>query len=161
MRNSADFVIRPAKPDDYAPACAVLDELDRLHWERLPWLLRKPPEPPRSVEFFASQIAGPKSTVLVAEAETIIGVAIGFLRAAPEFGVFVPQQWAVLDAIGVSAAWRRHGVGRALALAFEAWAFARDAQWLELGVYEFNVEARRFYEQLGYLPLSTKLRKPR
>ena len=34
------------------------------------------------------------------------------------------------------------------------------APWVELNVYEVNAEARRFYEALGYLRLSTKLRKP-
>jgi len=33
-------------------------------------------------------------------------------------------------------------------------------KWLELGVYELNHEARAFYAVLGYLPVSTKLRKP-
>jgi hypothetical protein len=29
-----------------------------------------------------------------------------------------------------------------------------------LGVYEFNDDARAFYQALGYLPVLTKLRKP-
>jgi hypothetical protein len=33
------------------------------------------------------------------------------------------------------------------------------AAWIEVNVYDVNAEARRFYESLGYLPLSTKLRK--
>ena len=35
-----------------------------------------------------------------------------------------------------------------------------DARWLELGVYQFNEPARSFYEKLGYVPVSTKLRRP-
>jgi GNAT superfamily N-acetyltransferase len=52
------------------------------------------------------------------------------------------------------------GEVRALTRAAERWAVGRGAKWLELGVYEFNAEARAFYQALGYSPVSTKLRKP-
>jgi hypothetical protein len=40
-----------------------------------------------------------------------------------------------------------------------AWTLEAGAAWVELNVYEFNQDARHFYEALGYLPLSTKLRR--
>ena len=45
------------------------------------------------------------------------------------------------------------------ALAVVARARAWGAPWTELNVYAWNGEARRVYEALGYLPLSTKLGK--
>lgn len=39
------------------------------------------------------------------------------------------------------------------------WGTRFGVPWVELNVYEFNSEARRFYEALGYLPYSLKLRK--
>jgi diamine N-acetyltransferase len=111
-------------------------------------------------QFFVEQLRSLDSTLLVADTGEPVGVATVVLRSAPEFGVFVPQQWGVLDNIAVGKRWRRHGVGGALTHAAEAWALQRGAQWLELLVYDFNVEARGFYEALGYLPASVKLRKP-
>lgn len=63
------------------------------------------------------------------------------------------------EGLVVDLAWRRRGIGKRLARAVERWALALGARWIELNVYEFNAEARRFYESLGYNPLSTKLRK--
>lgn len=154
------FTIRPAVAEDYAGVCAVLDEVDRLHRDQLPWIFREPPEPPRSLEDIEKLIEDPASALFVAEADKLVGVAIGFLREAPKFGVFIPQSWCVIDAIGVTASWQRKGVGRDLIRAVEQWGRALDAQWFELGVYDFNEGARRFYERIGYVPVSTKLRKP-
>jgi diamine N-acetyltransferase len=156
---SHEFVVRVASSADYEPACVLLDQLDELHRLRLPWLFRTPETQPRSRSYFEQLLTADDSSVLVAEAGDIVGIAIVLLRAAPEFPVFIPQHWGVLDNVVVAPSHRRRGVGRLLALAAETWASARGAAWLELGVYEFNTEARRFYESLGYLPLSSKLRK--
>ncbi|HEY3256251.1 MAG TPA: GNAT family N-acetyltransferase, partial [Polyangiaceae bacterium] len=74
--------------------------------------------------------------------------------------LFIRQSWGVLDNIAVSQSWRRRGVGTALIHDAERWVRARGANWIELGVYEFNEDARSFYRALGYFPVSTKLRKP-
>jgi GNAT superfamily N-acetyltransferase len=66
----------------------------------------------------------------------------------------------VLDNIAVAQAFRRRGVGSALIREAERWVRAQGASWLELGVYEFNQEARAFYQSLGYAPVLSKLRKP-
>ena len=55
---------------------------------------------------------------------------------------------------------RGRGLGRALALAFEQWAIAEAAEWLEVKVYAFNDAARRAYAAQGYAPLALQLRNP-
>jgi ribosomal protein S18 acetylase RimI-like enzyme len=136
----------------------MVDELHRLN---APWLFRRPVAEPRSKQFFEQLLNSADSTVLVAQGSVqLTGVATISLRSAPDFAVFVSQHWAVLDSIAVLEAWRRRGVGTALTRAAEHWARDRTAKWIELGVYEFNDDARSFYRTLGYLPVSTKLRKP-
>ncbi|HEX3855321.1 MAG TPA: GNAT family N-acetyltransferase [Polyangiaceae bacterium] len=153
-------VIRAAVPDDYEQIAALLAEVDELHRAQLPWLFGAPTIDPRPLRFFEQLLAGDNSIILVADAGSIVGTAKVLLRSAPEFPVFIQQTWAVLDNIAVAKAWRRRGVGTALTHAAEAWAQQQNVKWLELGVYEFNAGARAFYETLGYLPVSTKLRKP-
>lgn len=156
-----EFTVREAHAADYDAVCASLDEVDRLHREQLPWLFRAPLGAPRSRELFEGWLNDPDWVAFVAEADGLVGVAIGQLRSFADTGLFVPQRYGVIDGIGVTAAWRRRGVATALAHAVERWAHDLDAQWVELGVYDFNQDARRFYERMGYLPLLTKLRKPR
>jgi GNAT superfamily N-acetyltransferase len=160
MPDIDEVTIRAAHPNDYVPVCRLMDALDVLHRERLPWLFKAPDFQPRSEAFFANLLGRDDSAVFVADAAHVVGVAFGLMRTAPEFPVFVRQRWGVLDNLAVDAAWRRRGIGKRLAQSVEAWARDLGASWTELNVYEFNVEARRFYEALGYLPVATRLRKP-
>jgi GNAT superfamily N-acetyltransferase len=154
------FAIRSATLSDYTAVCALFDQVDELHRFHLPWRFRTPPTQPRSASYFESLVNGPDTTMLVADAHAVVGVATVEIKRSSEFAVFVPTKWGWLDALAVDAGWRRRGIGTALVRAAERWARERNARWLELGVYEFNETARGFYEAAGYAPLLTRLRKP-
>lgn len=155
------FVVRLATLADRAGICALLASVDELHRAAVPWMFRKPPSEARPREFFEQLLANERAALWVVEAqEQLVGVATALLRSAPDLALFISQEWAVLDNIAVLDSWRRRGVGSALIREAERWAQSRGAQWLELGVYDFNVGARSFYLALGYAPVLTKLRKP-
>jgi len=155
------ITIRTAALGDYEEVRALLAEADDLHRTNLPWLFQKPSVEVRPRAFFEQLLEKEDCVVLVAQtANRLVGVATTLLRSAPEFALFINQNWAVLDNIAVASGWRRRGVGTALIRDAERWAQARGASWVELGVYEFNDDARTFYRSLGYSPVSTKLRKP-
>jgi len=160
MPNTEQITIRRASPHDYIHVCRLLDALDELHRQRLPWMFKAPHVQPRSQTFFADLLNRDDSAVFVADAAHLVGVALGLMRTAPAFPVYIQQRWGVVDNLVVDPAWRRHGIGKMLALSVEKWALGLGAPWVELSVYEFNTDARRFYESLGYLPLATRLRKP-
>jgi GNAT superfamily N-acetyltransferase len=160
MLDTDEAIIRRARLEDHAEACRLTDALDELHRDRLPWMFKTPDAQPRSEAYFSELLSRDDSAVFVADAGQVVGIAFGFLRSAPDFPVFRPQRWGVLDGLVVDPTWRRRGIGQRLMHAVEQWALESGAPWVELNVYEFNTEARRFYEALGYLPFSTKLRKP-
>jgi len=153
-------VIRPATPADYEATYELFAQLDALHLARLPWLLQTPEAPARSEAYFNELLSSERSAVLLAVAPQVVGLATVRLRSAPELAVFIPQDSAVVDDVVVLPAWRRRGIGTLLLRAAETWAHARGAAWLELVVYDFNAEARAFYEARGYLAVSAKLRRP-
>ena len=158
---SDPFIVRAAAASDFDGLRALLVDVDELHRLNVPWMFRKPSAEPRPNDFFEKQLTHDDSTLLVADAGGhLVGVAAALMRGAPEFAVFVTQRWGVLDNIAVSPSWRRRGVGTALIRGAEGWARARGANWVELGVYEFNDDARRFYQALGYAAVLTKFRKP-
>lgn len=160
LRARTPVLVRPARPDDYDAVCAITEQGDALHRERVPWLFQAPEVPSRSREDFTWACAAEDSRILLAVREGVVGVAFVGLRSAPALPVFVPQRWAVLESLVVDARCRRRGIGAALVEAAEAWASDQGAPWLELGVYAANDEARAFYEALGYRPLLTKLHRP-
>lgn len=121
-------------------------------------MFKVPSDQARSESYFSELLNRDDSSVFVADAGHLVGAAVGLMRVAPEFPIFVPQRWGVLDALVVDPAWRRRGIGKLLARSVETWAIRSGAPWVEANVYEVNADARRFYEAMGYLPLSTKLR---
>lgn len=155
--------IRKAVPDDHADVSRLSKSVDELHRESLPWMFGESEVEPRPRAYLESLLGRDDAVVYVADANGaggLVGVAFGLLRAMPAFPVFVQQRYGVLDGLVVDDAWRRRGIGKQLVRAVESWARGLGAPWLEMNVYEFNVEARRFYEALGYGALSTKLRMP-
>jgi len=154
-----EFVLRPARPDDYIALCPLFEQLDALHRERLPWLFQRPDEPVRTREYFEGLLADPQVAFLVAQAEDgLAGFVHALLREAPG-GMFRPRRYAIIDSLVVAERYQRLGAGQRLMQAAEAWACARRAANLELVVYEFNRGAYDFYERLGYETLNRRLHK--
>jgi len=154
--------VRKAVPADHDDVSRLSRSVDELHRESLPWMFRVPDVEPRPRAYLESLLGRDDAVVYVADAigaDGLVGVAFGLMRAMPAFPVFVQQRYGVLDGLVVDDAWRRRGIGKQLVQAVESWALDLGAQWLEMNVYEFNVEARRFYDALGYGALSTKLSK--
>jgi GNAT superfamily N-acetyltransferase len=157
-----DVTIRPATPDDYEAICEVLDGVDALHRDALPHIFRKPDGPVREREDILEQVAGGDDMGLfVAEASgQVVGVLQVLICESPPERLLVPRYYASIDDLVVRKSWRRRGVGRALMARAEEWAREKGLGVIELGVWEFNADARCFYEQLGYTTLSRTMSKP-
>ena len=154
----ADVVsVRLARADDHTAMCAILDVIDELHREAVPWLFRVPETPPRPIEYFAEYLRAESCAALVADVGRIVGVALVLLRSTPEHPLFRRRSYGVLDGIAVDPSSRRRGVGRRLVAGAQQWAHARGAEWLELNVYDFNHDAAAFYDALGFQSISRKM----
>lgn len=156
-----EVVIRPFVAADYEAVRALCEELDTRHRQAAPWLFAEPEQEPRPPGHFESRMEAGRAAVLVAdEGGSVIGHIIMEVREPPPFPVFKRQRVGVIDDLAVLHTHRRRGIGTQLLRAGEAWLIDAGANVLELNVYAFNVEARAFYEAVGYAPLLTRMQKP-
>lgn len=154
-------VIRPFVAADHEALRALCEELDTRHRQAAPWLFMKPEREPRPPGHFESRVQAGSAAVLVADdGDSVVGHIIMAVREPPPFPVFKRQRLGVIDDLAVLHTHRRRGIGTKLLRAGEEWLISAGASVLELNVYEFNVEARAFYEAVGYAPLLTRMQKP-
>ena len=143
--------VREATLRDYQALCALFEELDEFHRLKRPDFFRPFDGPARSWEQIGQWLAGPASTVLVAEREgEVIGLALLLPRPPSPFAGAVPRKVVVLDNLVVRADRRDRGIGRRLVAASMDWARGQGASHVELGVHAVNRHALRFYERLGF-----------
>ena len=136
----------------------LFDELDEFHRRARPDFFRRFDGPARTREQVERWLAGPGSTVLVAEsAEDLVGLAVLLTRPPSAFAGAVPRQMIELDNLVVRADRRSRRIGRALLEAVVAWLQERGATHVEVAVHAFNGDARRFYEKFGFTPSIDRL----
>lgn len=151
MDNSAEIAIRQATAKDYDALCAIIDQVDTLHRDRMPHIFQKPPGPVRDREYILGLLADDNVGLFVAEIEgQVAGFVHALVRDTPPWPVLVPRRRAFIDSLAVGQQFRRRGIGRALMNQAHTWAVAKGAADVELNVFEFNQPALAFYRALGY-----------
>ena len=154
------FNIRPAAVSDFKRLCKLFEELDEFHRRGRPDLFVKPDGPTRELAEIESQIAGPNSTILVAEDSTfphLIELAAILIRETQALPFQPARRIAEVTHLTVAKHARRHGVGRALMSEASQWAAAQGIAAMELGVHELNAGTIAFYEALGFRTVTRRL----
>ncbi len=158
--------LREATAEDLPRIGELGEAVNRLHHEAWPGLFVPEVAPERRRALWSASLpaagaaaASGLATILVAEGaaggeadEATAGV-IGFVSIAiidERSPFFRPMRYARIGTLGVDAARRGQGIGRALMQAAETWALSRGAEELHLNVWAFNQRARAFYDELGY-----------
>jgi ribosomal protein S18 acetylase RimI-like enzyme len=146
----SELIIREASVSDHQAISLLCAQVDALHAQGRPDAFQEPRRP-RPIAFLQERIAEPDAAMFVAD---IGGAVVGFARVKlgrpPDNAMHRPRVFAYVEEVVVSLDHRRLGVGKALMHAVEGWARDRKVDQIELTVWEFNEEARKFYESLGY-----------
>jgi ribosomal protein S18 acetylase RimI-like enzyme len=151
------LTIREATTADYADIDRLLGEGDADHARALPDLfqVRRPARPPA---FFREWLVSANHYVWLAEeADEILGAVKFQVRTPPPGMPVVPRTYIFIDALVVTQARRRSGIGQALMEAVQSWAIARGIDEIGLNVYAFNEAALHLYHKLGYETISMRL----
>jgi len=150
--------VRQASLRDYEELCQLFDQLDAIHREARPDMFQPFPPPARTREQVAHWLTQAESTVLVAQSEDgVVGLAVLLTRVPSSFAGAVPRKVIELDNLVVRADQRGRRVGRRLLAAAVEWSRQRRATHVEVAVHDFNRDAKRFYENFGFLPSVDRL----
>lgn len=154
------MIIRPARTEDYADFGRLYLEVNDLHAGALPDVFQATGHPPFEEGEFCRMLETNAQALFMAVED---GTAVGFvnvgLREALPLEILAPRIFAVIDSIGVSARFRKAGIGQALMERAERWGREHGASSVELNVFEFNQGAIAFYKRQGYTDLSRKMSK--
>lgn len=160
MAAQAPPTIRPAVRADYPALVPIAQEILDLHADALPEIFRASGDPLHE-RYFRDLLSSGSGAIYVAEvAGEIVGFAAIAVRDTPAYGMLVERKTATLENIVVTAAQRGAGVGLALFQACVAWARRQGANSLDLIVWEFNDDARAFYERHGMATLNRTMCLP-
>jgi ribosomal protein S18 acetylase RimI-like enzyme len=144
------LLIREACIDDHAAIGRLYAEDDALHARGRPDMFQEPQEP-RSISFLRERLVATDATMFVAALDgAVVGFAFVKLGRPPRDAMHRPRLFAYLEELVVSSDCRRRGIGTSLMHRVEEWARDRKVDQIELIVWEFNDEARKFYESIGY-----------
>lgn len=150
--------IRTARMGDYDALVGLFDELDELHRQARPDVFQSFDGPARTREQIAQWLAGPGSTVLVAESgQDVVGLAVLLTRPPAPFAGAVPHKVIELDNLVVRADLRGQRIGRQLLEATLEWSRGQGASHVAVAVHAFNRDARRLYEDFGFAPSIDRL----
>ena len=146
--SSTEFTLREAQKADLATVVELWRELIAHHVE-LGDALRLAPDAEKHWRRWAkNHIHAADSRVLLAEAGgRAVGMAVGMERETPP--VFAERRRGFITDLCVAAAWRRRGVGRALAEDLLGWFRERGLEAAELAVASVNPGAEAFWRALG------------
>ncbi|MGR3763111.1 N-acetyltransferase family protein [Rossellomorea sp. NS-SX7] len=121
------------RPDHYKMADATLDK-----------------------EYFNNLIDGENTKVFLLEGDQPIAYTIITIKHTEARPILIPKKVVYMDDFGVDRQYRGKGMGKIFFGKIVEFAKTIEADSLELGVWEFNENAIKFYESMN---LKTKMRR--
>jgi ribosomal protein S18 acetylase RimI-like enzyme len=157
------LVIRDADPERDLNAVVSLNKLVQdLHATAEPALFRPSDDMPGIESFHRELMTREEGFTFVAEVDDeVVGYACGVVQRRASHTFAWPHERLNLDQIAVHPSHRRSGVGTALMQRVDALADSLGLDEVALDSWEFNAQARRFFESLGYAPYNVRFRKRR
>jgi ribosomal protein S18 acetylase RimI-like enzyme len=142
--------VRNASIDDLETILTLNGFVQRQHAEALPRLFRLPVESQQSVDAFSAILTSPDSLVLLAEDAGPVGYLYAQFQSRPASWVQLASQVLYIQHMVIAPKFRRRGVGTLLLSGATESAHSRGINRVELDVWAFNSEARRFYAKHGF-----------
>ena len=143
-------IVRRAKREELARVNALREEVSALHAAGRPDIFRADFSEALREHVYEKFDSADADVIVALCGGTVAGFAIEEYIVRPASPNTRPRRYYHIEEIGVDAAFRRRGVGRALADFFRAEAERLGFDRMELDVWEFNADALAFYDAVGF-----------
>lgn len=151
------MVIRNASVTDLDAIVALSIFVQRLHADALPDLFKAPTDSQQTRDAFRNFLADPTSVMLVAEEAQLVGHLWAQFQNRPDGWTLSAQRLLHVQHMVVAPQYRRKGVGSLLLARAIEIARQEGIMRVELHVWSFNSEAKRFYAKRGFEVFSEKM----
>lgn len=142
--------VRNATTGDLGTILALNAFVQRQHAEALPRLFKFPTDSQQSVDAFAAILKTPDNLVLMAEDAEPVGYLYAQFQKRPANWVHLELQVLYIQHMVIAPKFRRRGVGTLLLSGATDAARGNRVGRVELDVWAFNSEAKRFYAKHGF-----------
>jgi diamine N-acetyltransferase len=142
--------IRKATANDLQTLIALNRFVQQQHAKALPHHFKKPQADPHTIRMFRNLIKDSQSFVFLAEDEEPAGYVYAQFQERSESWIRPKSRALYVHHIVVAPKFRRCGVGSALFASVREVAKKKKVERLELDVWFFNTEARKFFAKLGF-----------
>ena len=143
--------IRKANSTDSLLLSILCMDVQQLHAEHHPEYFKTPQSPDFADDFFKKMLGQETSIIFIAEDEEgVLGYVFCNLVDRPENPFTFPRRYVMVEQISVRPQTQKHGVGRALMKQVEVTARELGFSKIQLGSWDFNINAHGFFERMGY-----------
>ncbi|EOR21895.1 GCN5-like N-acetyltransferase [Niallia nealsonii AAU1] len=150
-----DMHMREATKSDYEVVHQIQKQVHEIHTKERPDHY-KMADTTLDREYFNSLIDGENTKVFLMEEDQPIAYTIITIKNTKERPILVPKKVVYMDDFGVESKYRGKGLGKMFFEKILEFAKNMEADSLELGVWEFNENAIKFYESMN---LKAKMRR--
>ena len=142
--------VRNASIDDLETILTLNGFVQRQHAEALPRLFKFPTDSKQSVDVLGAILKAPDSLVLLAEDAEPVGYLYAQFQNRPASWVHLASRILYIQHMVIAPKFRRQGAGTLLLSGAMESARSKEINRVELDVWAFNSEARRFYAKHGF-----------
>jgi diamine N-acetyltransferase len=151
---------RKAEITDYKDIKLILDESDDFHRVFLPSIFQDPHGNSWREDYVNKIITGEDSVIYLAtDNNQIIGAMVLLVKVNQPLAILKERRFVMLDCISIKKEYQNRAIGKDLLSLMEVWAVGKGISEIELNVYEFNRNAIRLYEKLGFTTYSRRMHK--
>lgn len=153
------ITIQSATVHDYQDFVSIFSLVEETHREALPRKYQKP-EILFTQEEFLSLIQDQATKIFMAKDWDLnIGFILVFKKQALQKPVLRKREYIEVDTLCISPSHRKQWIGKLLLDEVEKRAQENNINDIQLTVWDFNKEAKAFYEKNGYQTINCLMRK--